>query len=161
MTVTSGKPAWAGVALAALMLLAALPAAHSVPAGGGGTLEIGCRQERPDEILRIICDRVVGEVRTLAAESGYRVVDVSALPADSGAGGVLRSVWISLDATQPPGRFDIKQIDAKLVGSYGSTADRTWENELSARGVSRDLVHPVADAIVMRVAAFLASSPTE
>ena len=143
------------------MLLAAIPADRSAAADENGLLEIGCSPERPDEILRIICDRVVGEVRTLAAESGYRVIDVSGRPGGPGAGEVLRSVRISLDATQPPGRFDIKQVDAKLVGSYGPSDAQPWESELSAKGVSRDLVHPLADALVMRVTAFLASSPTE
>ena len=155
------RPWRAPMLLAAAALLTALPAHHSVATDETGLLEIGCSQERADEILRIICDRVVSEVRALAAESGYRVIDVSGSADDSGAGHALRSVRISLDATQPPGRFDIKQIDAKLVGSYGPGNAQPWENELSAKGVSRDLVHPVADALVMRVTAFLASSPAD
>lgn len=124
-------------------------------------IEIGCQRERPDEILDIICKRVVNEVRILASDAGHRVIDVSGRGPEAASSGALRTVRISLDATQPPGRFDIKQIDAKLTGTYGLQAAEPWTSELSAKGVPRDLVHPVADALVMRVSAFLASSPGE
>ena len=142
-------------------MISALPIATTIWAETTGTVEVGCEHQRPDEILSIICDRVVNEVRVLAADSGYRVVDVSGRTTEPSATDALRTIRVSLDATQPPGRFEIKTIDAKLTGSYEVQGAEPWTSELSAKGVPRDLVHPVADALVMRVSAFLASSPTE
>lgn len=141
--------AWMSVALGMA------PAAADEP----GTLEIGCHHDGTDAILDIICSRVVSEIRSLASESGHRAIDTSGLAGGSGAPDVVRAIRIDLDATQVQGPFDIKEVQARLVGTYGAAEYPPWESELAAKGKSRDLVHPFADALVIQVTAFLATSP--
>ena len=64
-----------------------------------------------------------------------------------------------MDATQVQGPFNIKEIEARMVGTFGVAEYPPWESKLSAKGAPRDLVHPVADALVIRVTTFLASPP--
>jgi hypothetical protein len=73
----------------------------------------------------------------------------------------LRALAIRVTGTQPASQFGTKQIAAILTGSYAPPSAGDWENELTAEGVPRDLVHPVADALLGRIEAFLATSPTE
>ncbi len=122
-------------------------------------MAIGCDHDGTDEILEIICRRVVDEVRALAGESGLRTIDTSGLPEGRDGSDAVRAVRIDLSATRARGSFDTKTIDARLVGTYGVADHAPWESELTAKGLPRDLVHPVADALIMRVTTFLATDP--
>ena len=124
-----------------------------------GTLEIGCHHDGSDAILDIICRRVVDEILSLAGKSGLRAIDTSGLAEGSGGADAVRAVRIDMDATQVQGPFNIKEIEARMVGTFGVAEYPPWESKLSAKGAPRDLVHPVADALVIRVTTFLASPP--
>jgi hypothetical protein len=122
-------------------------------------LAIGCNHDGSEVILEIICRRVVDEVRALAGESGLSTLETSDLPEGPDGSDALRAVRIDLLATPAQGSFDTKTIDARLVGTYGVADHAPWKSGLTAKGPSRDLVHPVADALIMRVTAFLATAP--
>ena len=124
---------------------------------GESTLVLGCRHDARDEILAIICRRVEAETAGVAQAAGFSLEisgeSLGVKPLEKGN----RSLEIRLTATQPDSQFGQKRIDANLVGRFAIANAPPWEVDLTAEGVPRDLVHPVADALLGRVEAFLAT----
>lgn len=129
-----------------------------LPAWGYGesmqpTLRLSCLHDPTDEILGIICDRVRRESTQIAGSLGY-VVDAADRPAD-GSELATRSLDIRLTANRPDSPFASKRIHARLTGRTAGADHTPWEQELTAEGIARDLVHPVADALLERIEALL------
>jgi len=117
-------------------------------------ISLSCAHDPGDEILDLICQRVEREARPAAMRAGYRLV----LPATDPVGDGERSLVIELTANTPDSRFGDKRIQALMSGRRGTGPDAVWESRFDAQGVPRDLVHPVADAVLGQVEAFLASA---
>lgn len=140
-------------ALSLLVSLLALAPAHSQESG----LVLACRHDAGDEILAIVCRRVEAEASAVAAAAGYSL-EIAGEPMREGPGeSGRRFLDIGLTATRPDSQFGNKRIDAALVGRFAIAGAPPWEVDLAAEGVPRDLVHPVADALLERVEAFLAT----
>ena len=142
-----------------LMTLLLLPAmtAWGTAVAGEETLRLGCIHDASDDILSIVCQRVEREATMVAGAAGFRlqVVTDGAGTGDPPDGG--RTLEITLTATRPDSQFGTKRIDAILVGRFATDAATLWDTEITAEGVPRDLVHPVADALLERIEAFLAT----
>jgi hypothetical protein len=140
----------------ALSLLVSLLALTPVNAEESA-LVLACRHDAGDEILAIVCRRVEAEASGVAAAAGYSL-EISGEPiGDEPRESGRRFLDISLTATRPHSQFGNKRIDAALVGRFAAAGAPPWEVDLTAEGVPRDLVHPVADALLERVEAFLAT----
>jgi len=125
-------------------------------------LLLSCRHDSDDRILTLVCDRVEREAAAIAAAAGYGVTIIrgkAVLPPAPAAGA--RALDIQVMGTRPDSQFGTKQVEAFLTGSFAAPAGGDWESELTAEGAPRDLVHPVADALLARLEAFLAARPTE
>ena len=125
-------------------------------------LLLSCRHDPDDRILTLVCDRVEKEAPANAAPQGFRVMIIhgkAMLPPDPAPG--TRALDVDLRGTQPESQFGTKRVEATLRGSYSPPSAGGWDGELSAEGAPRDLVHPVADALLARIMAFLATSPAE
>ena len=123
------------------------------------TLRLSCLHDPADEILSIVCDRVRRESIQVAGSLGY-LVEAEDSPAD-GSEAATRSLDIRLTADGPDSPFASKRIDARLTGRTAGSDNNPWELEMTAEGVPRDLVHPVADALLGRIEAFLAEAATD
>ncbi len=148
------------ILLGILFMVPAVLAPAAVPAEEPALL-LSCRHDARDEILSIICRRVETEAVGVARAAGYSLE----VPGDSLGGRPLengsRSLDISLTATRPDSQFAAKRIDVNLVGRFSVPEAPPWEVELAAEGAPRDLVHPVADALLGRIEAFLATAVPE
>ncbi len=146
-----------------LGILFMLPAALAPAAVSAGepALILGCRHDARDEILTIICRRVETEATGVARAAGYSLEVSGDSLADTPLENGSRSLDISLTATRPDSQFADKRIDVSLVGRFSAREAPPWEVELAAEGVPRDLVHPVADALLGRIEAFLATAAPE
>lgn len=125
-------------------------------------LLLSCRHDPDDRILTLVCDRVEHEAGGIATAAGYNLIIIrgkAMLPPAPPPG--MRALDIGITGTRPASQFGTKHIGAILTGSYAPPSAGNWENELTAEGVPRDLVHPVADALLGRLEAFLAASPTK
>jgi hypothetical protein len=142
--------------LMALLLLPAMTA-WCVAVAGEQTLRLGCIHDASDDILSIICQRVEREATMVAGAAGFRLAVVAdgVGTGDPPAGG--RTLEITLTATRPDSQFGTKRIGASLVGRFATDAATPWNGEIAAEGVPRDLVHPVADALLERIEVFLAT----
>jgi hypothetical protein len=143
--------------LGILFLLASVLApAHGF--AGESIFVLSCRHDTRDDILAIICRRVEAETAGIAQAAGFSLEisgeSLGVKPLEKGN----RSLDIRLTATQPDSQFSQKRIDAALVGRFANADAPPWEVDLAAEGVPRDLVHPVADALLERVEAFLATA---
>ena len=123
------------------------------------TLRLSCLHDPADEILSIVCDRVRRESVQVAGSLGY-LVEAEDSPAD-GSERATRSLDIRLAADRPESPFASKRIDARLTGRTAGADNNPWEQEMTAEGIPRDLVHPVADALLGRIEAFLAEPTTD
>lgn len=123
---------------------------------------LGCQHDPDDRILTLVCDRVEREAAGIAAAAGYDVTIIAGKPVlpPAPAPG-MRALDIRLTGTRPESQFGTKHVEAILTGSYAPPSAGDWVRELAADGKPRDLVHPVADALLGRLQAFLATSPTE
>lgn len=143
--------------LGVLFLLPSMLAAAPGLAGES-TLILSCQHDTRDEILAIICRRVEADTAAIAQAAGFTLEisgeSLGVKPPEKGN----RSLDIHLTATQPDSQFGQKRIDAALVGRFAIANTPAWEVDLTAEGVPRDLVHPVADALLERVEAFLATA---
>ena len=148
------------ILLGILFMLPAALAAAAVPAGEPAFI-LGCRHDARDEILTIICRRVETEAVDVARAAGYSLQVSRNSSANKSLGNGSRSLDISLTATRPDSQFADKRIDAALVGRFSVQQAPPWEVELAAEGAPRDLVHPVADALLGRIEAFLATAAPE
>ena len=140
--------------VAAPALLCAVSGSLTAIAADLPVISLSCVHEPSDEILDLICQRVEREARPAAMRAGYRMV----LPATDPAGDGERSLVIELTANTPDSRFGNKRIQALMTGRHGTGPQAVWESRFGAEGVARDLVHPVTDAVLGQVEAFLASA---
>lgn len=98
----------------------------------------------------------------VAADAGYRVtlsVGKPVMPQHPAADA--RTLDIQVTGTRPGSQFGTKHIEALLSGGYAADPAGGWESELTAEGAPRDLVHPIADALLTRIAVFLATNPAD
>ena len=162
MTRLSRSPFRALLPLLALMAVAA-PIAVAVEAPAASAryylpIVVACRPEPGDEILEFICRRIQADAPGLAAAYGMTLsVEGPVQPRDN---------WqpprdtvaleVLLTGTRPASQFAQKEITAQLLGPPLQGGSEPWSRGLSATGVPRDLVHPVADAILQNIDAFLA-----
>jgi hypothetical protein len=129
---------------------------------GNAELLLSCRHAPDDQILALVCDRVEREAATIASAAGYGVTIIrgkATLPPVPVA--ETRALDIQVTGTRPESPFGTKKVTALVTGTYAPPAAGHWESELTAKGAPRDLLHPVADALLARLEAFLATSPTE
>jgi len=119
---------------------------------------VACRPEPGDQILEFICRRVQADAPGLASAYGMKLtVEGPVRPGDH---------WqpprdtipldVILTGTLPASEFAQKEITAQVVAPTFSSADGPWSRSMAATGVARDLVHPVADAILETIDMFLA-----
>jgi len=119
---------------------------------------VACRPQPGDQILEFICRRIQADAPGLASAYGMTLtVEGPIKPRDH---------WqpprdtipldVILTGTQPATEFGQKEITAQVVAPTVSTADGLWSRGMAATGVPRDLVHPVADAILETIDMFLA-----
>ena len=116
-----------------------------------------CRSDPDDQILGYICRRIEADAPRLALEYGMR------LSVERGA--VAEDRWtaprdtvpleVVLTATRPTSQFATKEITTALSAPPIELGDPPWSATFVASGVPRDLVHPVADAALERISAFL------
>jgi len=116
-----------------------------------------CRSDPDDQILGYICRRIEADAPRLALEYGMR------LSVERGA--VAQDHWtaprdtvpleVVLTATRPASQFSTKEITTQLSAPPIEPGDSPWAATFVATGVPRDLVHPVADAALERISAFL------
>lgn len=158
METETGAAAGPWIRVAALLLTAMTGGQGAVAEEPG--LLLSCRHDSADSILSIICDRVAKEAPVIAGAYGYRVRMSDSDVTETDTGETDRALDIELSATAPPSQFAIKRIDAALRGRYPRTTVGPWSSELTAEGVARDLVHPVADAVLDRIEAFLSTPET-
>lgn len=119
---------------------------------------VACRPEPGDQILEFICRRIQADAPGLAQAYGMSLSvegpvgprDQWEPPRDTVA------LEIALTGTRPASQFAQKEITAHLAGPPLHDGSEPWSRGLSATGVPRDLVHPVADAILQNIDAFLA-----
>lgn len=149
--------------LALLVLLAgaaATPAAAEDAAASGRyylPVVVACRPEPGDQILDFICRRIQADApelahargMTLAVEGPVHPQDRWQAPRDTVA------LEVALTGTRPASQFGQKEITARLSGP-SLDGDDGWSTGIAATGVPRDLVHPVADAVLANIDAYLA-----
>ncbi len=152
-----GKAAWVAVCAALMWVGKSDPVTAGDP-----ELLLSCRHDPDDRILTLVCGRVEREAPGVAAAGGYGVTIIhgkaglSPAPASG-----TRALDIQVTGTHPESQFSTKQVKAVLTGSYAPSSTGDWASEFTAEGAPRDLVHPVADALLERLEAFLATSPTD
>lgn len=119
---------------------------------------VACRPQPGDQILEFICRRVQADAPGLASAYGMTLsVEGPISPGDH---------WqpprdtipldVILTGTRPASEFGQKEITAQVVAPTVGSADGPWSRGMAATGVPRDLVHPVADAILESIDMFLA-----
>jgi hypothetical protein len=116
-----------------------------------------CRADTADEILGYICRRIEADAPGLAAGYGMQLSVEHA--------GATEQHWtaprdtvpleLELSATRPTSQFGVKEITAQLSAPPIVPGEPPWSSAFVASGVPRDLVHPVADAALERIGAFL------
>lgn len=119
---------------------------------------VACRPEPGDQILEFICRRIQADApglalaygMTLSVEGPVQPRDHWQPPRDTVA------LEVVLTGTRPASQFAQKEITAHLAGPPLQDGSEPWSRGMSATGVPRDLVHPVADAILQNIDAFLA-----
>ncbi|UCC13335.1 MAG: hypothetical protein JSW21_07950 [Gammaproteobacteria bacterium] len=139
--------------IAAPALLSAGSGSMTAVAADLSVLSLSCIREPGDEILDVICQRVEREAGSAALRAGYRLV----LPAADPVGDGGRSLVIELTANSPESLFGNKRIQVVMTGRQAAESAAAWESRFNAEGVPRDLVHPVADAVLRKIEGFLAS----
>ena len=156
MEKSTGRTVGRGALIVALLLTAIGP--WRGDAAGDPSLWLNCRNGAGDQILTIICDRVVREAPMVAGAYGFsvRITEGDATVSDVGEADLVLDVEVT--ATSPRSQFAKKRIDVALTGRHPGTTEDSWTSEMTAEGVPRDLVHPVADAILDRLEAFLGAT---
>ena len=116
-----------------------------------------CRADSEDQILGYICRRIEADAPGLATEYGMRLT-VEYGPVSDAHWTPPRDtvpLEIVLTANRPESQFGTKEIAAQLTAPAIEPGDAPWSSAFVATGVPRDLVHPVADATLERIGAFL------
>ena len=116
-----------------------------------------CRADPEDEILGFICRRIEADAPGLAMEHGMRLSVERTTVSDTHwtAPRDTLPVELALTATRPASQFGSKEITTQLIAPPIERGDPPFSSTFVATGVPRDLVHPVADAALERIGAFL------
>lgn len=116
-----------------------------------------CRADPDDQILGYICRRIEADAPRLALEYGMRLSVERGSVEDQhwSAPRDTVPVEVLLTATRPASQFSDKEITAQLTAPPIEPGNPPWSSTFVATGVPRDLVHPVADAALERIGAFL------
>ncbi|MGD8978348.1 MAG: hypothetical protein PVG91_12140 [Gammaproteobacteria bacterium] len=145
--------------LALLAGPAVTPAAAENAAASGRyylPVVVACRPDPGDKILEFICRRIAADAPELAHARGMTLsVEGPVHPRDHWqAPRDTLALEVLLTGTRPASQFAQKEITARLIGPPLGGGEN-WSTGIAATGVPRDLVHPVADAVLANIDAFL------
>jgi hypothetical protein len=129
----------------------------SVPGKNFLPVVVLCRVDPADQILGFVCRRIEADAAALAAEYGMQlsVEQTSTNERHWTAPRDTVPLEVLLEATRPASQFGTKQVTVQLSAPAIVPGEPPWSSAFIATGVPRDLVHPVADAALERISAFL------
>lgn len=177
MTKVLGIVLLTGLLWPAVPILAADTAATGVriaQAAPRQEIVFACQFDTSDETLGHICRRAGSDALRLAASAQLemQVAEPNSVSnAVWGHGDGFIQVTLHLVANRPQSQFAEKHIECTLDGRRmpkavavrpGEPPDpAVWNVSFEARGVARDLVHPVADAVQQQMASYLQAIAAE